>query len=270
MDGIQNKVVFITGASSGIGAALAEDFAAQGAHLALAARRAARLEALSEKCQKLGVKALALPCDVTDAQAVSRAVSQAREHFGRLDIVIANAGYGVVGNLADLKIEDYRRQFETNIFGVLNTIYSSLEALKASKGRLAVVGSINGHVSLPGGSSYAMSKFAIRALCDSLWYELAPHGISVTLISPGFVASEIRVVDNRGVHHPHTKDPIPRWLVVPTPKAARQMVKAIMRRRPEAIITGHGKVIVFLQRHFHWLVRWITGVSRLSARPQTH
>ena len=99
-----------------------------------------------------------------------------------------------------------------------------------------------------------MSKFAIRALALSLGPELAPSGVSVTLISPGFIESEIRQVDNRGVHHPRAKDPLPPWLVMPAEVAARKIVSAAYRRRREAIITFHGKVLVFVQRFAPWVL----------------
>jgi short-subunit dehydrogenase len=100
-----------------------------------------------------------------------------------------------------------------------------------------------------------MSKFAVRALAGALDYELRPHGVAVTLISPGFIESEIRQVDNRGVHHPHAKEPLPAWLFMRTDVAARKIVRAAYRRRREAIITVHGKVLVSLQRFAPWVLR---------------
>jgi short-subunit dehydrogenase len=100
-----------------------------------------------------------------------------------------------------------------------------------------------------------MSKFAVRALALALGPELAPHGVSVTLISPGFIASEIRQVDNRGVRHPHAREPVPAWLLMPADVAARKIVSAAYRRRREAIITLHGKVFVWLQRFAPWALR---------------
>jgi short-subunit dehydrogenase len=100
-----------------------------------------------------------------------------------------------------------------------------------------------------------MSKFAIRALAQALGPELASHGVTVTLISPGFVESEIRQVDNRGVHHQFAKDPLPPWLPMPADVAAKKIVAAAYRRRREAIVTVHGKVLVWLQRFAPWVLR---------------
>ncbi|MGH7829386.1 MAG: SDR family oxidoreductase, partial [Candidatus Binatia bacterium] len=127
MKKFQGKVVFITGASSGIGAALAREFARHGARVALLARRRERLERLTKEIEDRGGAALALAADVTVDGEIDAAVQAAVAKWGGIDVVVANAGFGVVGPLKDLTLEDYRRQFETNVFGVLRTIYATLE-----------------------------------------------------------------------------------------------------------------------------------------------
>ena len=261
------KSVWITGASSGIGEALAHEFAKRGARVVLTGRRMDRLQTLAQQINNNGGTALALELDVTlDGQCES-VVHQIIQQFGGLDVVIANAGFGVMGNVSRLQLEDYRRQFETNIFGVLRTIQAGIPEVKKTKGSLVLVGSVMGHLSLPGGSPYAMSKFAVRALADSLHGEMRPHGVGVTLISPGFVRSEIHQVDNQGVHHPGASKPLPAWVYMDTDTAARQMVDAILSRRAESIITFHGKVAIFLKQHFDGLVRWIISRSVKARQP---
>lgn len=254
MTRFSGQAVFITGASSGIGAALAREFARCGADVVLAARRAERLEALAEEIRRGGRRALAVGCDVTRDGDVERAMAAARTAFGRVDVVVANAGFGVVGDVERLTLDDYRRQFETNVFGVLRTVWAALDDVKRARGRIAIIGSVSGHLATPGSSPYAMSKFAVRALAEALGHELAPQGVSVTLISPGFVESEIRRVDNAGRLREAAPDPIASWLVMPAERAARQIVDAIARRRREAVITGHGRATVFLNRHAPWLI----------------
>jgi short-subunit dehydrogenase len=261
------QVVFITGASSGIGAALAREFARQGADLVLLGRRAARLTALAGELERGGRRALAVTADVTVDGDLEKAVVQARAVFGRLDVVVANAGFGVVGPVERLGLADYRRQFETNVFGVLRTVHATLAVLKASRGRLAIIGSVAGYVATPGSSPYSMSKFAVRALAEALGHELAPAGVSVTLISPGYVDSEIRRVDNHGRLQTDAPEPVPAWLVVPASRAARQIVRAVARRRREAVITGHGKIAVFTQRHAPWLVARFMRAFGVRSRP---
>lgn len=252
----RDKVVLITGASSGIGEELARQLGQSGAKLALAARRRERLDKLADEIAAAGgARPLVAECDVTRDGDVERVVAEAVRTWGKLDVVIANAGFGVMGPLAKLSLEDYRRQFETNVFGVLRTIYAALSEIRKAEGHLALMGSVSGWAASPGASPYAMSKFAVRALANSITPELALSGVKVTLISPGFVASEIRRVDNRGRLHDAVKEPIPAWLVVKTDKAARQMLRAIARGKREAIITGHGKILVGLERFMPWMIR---------------
>jgi short-subunit dehydrogenase len=252
----RDKSVLITGASSGIGAELATQLAQAGARLTLTARRRDLLESLAQKLSAAGAAApLVVECDVTRDADVTNAVSGCLRQHGKLDVVIANAGFGVVGFLDKLALDDYRRQFESNVFGVLRTIYATLPALEKSKGNLVLLGSVAGWAASPGASPYAMSKFAIRALANAITPELRLDGIKVTLISPGFVASDIRRTDNRGTVHASAKDPIPDWLVLDTPTAARQMLRAIARGQREAIITNHGKALVFLARFMPWVIR---------------
>jgi short-subunit dehydrogenase len=249
------NAVFITGASSGIGAALAREFAREGGDVALAARRLDRLEALAAEIEKTGRRAVVIPCDVTRDGDLERAADRARAAFGKLDVVVANAGFGVSGMLETLSLDDYRRQLETNVFGVLRTVYATLEDLKKTRGRLVLIGSVSGHVGVPGSSAYSMSKFAVHGLAASLGHELAPYGVAVTLISPGFVESEIRQVDNRGVWRAEApRRPIPPSMVMATPRAARQIVGAVAGRRREVVITGFGKTAVFFQRHLPGLL----------------
>lgn len=268
MKKIKPKVVVITGASSGIGSALAQSFLQSGASVVLLARRIDRLLEIAKPWQAVGRKVLCLACDVTKPQDLTKAVQQYQQVLGPSDLVIANAGFGVVGNVEKLTAQDYQRQFDTNIFGVLNTLWATLDDLKATGGGFGVVGSVNGYAALPGNSAYAMSKFAVRALCVSLRGELAPYGIAVTHIAPGFVQSEIRRVDNQGNHHPGARDIVPLWLQMPAQTAANQIQKALIRRKPEVVITLHGKIVVwwvrFFPKCFATTLRWLG----IHARPE--
>jgi short-subunit dehydrogenase len=269
MGRFDGKVALITGASSGIGEALARELAGQGAAVALVARRVERLQALAADIASRGGRAVAIAGDVAADGDMERAVATAVDHFGGLDVVVANAGFGVAGRLEKLTIEDYRRQLETNVFGVLRTVFASLPELKRRRGTLALVGSVAGFLPGPGTSAYALSKAAVHSLAKSLRGELGAHGIGVVLISPGFVASEIRRVDNQGVLREQAPDPIPRWLQMPADKAARAIARAIARRKREAIITFHGKLAVFLERFTPWLVARVVGkVKRRPSDPE--
>jgi short-subunit dehydrogenase len=264
-DVFRSKAILITGASSGIGEELAEQLAQQGALLTLAARRTDVLARLADRIAAAsGSRPLVIECDVTRDGDVEHAVAETVRVRGKLDIVFANAGFGVAGLFTKLSLADYRRQFETNVFGVLRTVYAALPEITRVKGQLVITGSIAGWVATPGTSAYAMSKFALRALANSITPELAQLGVGLTLISPGFVESNIRRVDNRGNLHAEAPEPLPAWLVMRRRKAARQILRAVHRRRREAIITGHGRILVALERLAPWIVRAVG--RRMAAR----
>lgn len=251
-----DHVAFITGASSGIGAALAREFAAQGADVVLCARRRERLAQLADEIHsKYGKKALAIECDVTRDGDLEKAVAQAEKELGRIDVVVANAGYAVAGRLEQLSFDHYRRQFETNVFGVLRTIYTTLEPLKKSRGRLVLIGSIAGALSIPNNTAYSMSKNAIRGLAEGLSTELAFHGISVTHIMPGFIGTEIFTIDNEGKPMEKAEFLPPKILTMSAETAARQIARAAYHRRRERVVTLHGKAVVMTKRLFPGLVR---------------
>jgi short-subunit dehydrogenase len=262
-----NTTVLITGASSGIGAGLAREFSRRGHGVALVARRVAELETLAAELRAAGGRASAHGGDVTKDGDVARVVAELAAQGITPGIVVANAGFGVVGNAQKLTLADYQRQFATNVEGVIRTFQESVAALRATRGRFVIMGSVAGYVSMPGGSPYAMSKFAVRAFAEALHGDLKSAGIGVTLISPGFVQSDIRRVDNRGGLHPDVSDPISPWLVMPTDKAARVMVNGILRGKREVIVTLHAKLIILASRFFPRLLRF--GMLRgARARPE--
>jgi short-subunit dehydrogenase len=252
----RDKAVLITGASSGIGEGLALQLAQAGAKLTLAARRREQLEAVARKiAARGGAVPILAQCDVARDGDIEQVLAESVRRWGKLDVVFANAGFGVVGAFKKLSVGDYRRQFETNVFGVLRTIYAVLPELEKSRGNLAITGSVSGWVSPPGASPYCMSKFAVRALANSVTPELRRVGVKLTLISPGFVVSNIRRVDNRGTVHPDAADPVPAWIQMPTEKAARQILHAVARGKKEQIVTLHGKLFIAFERFLPWLNR---------------
>jgi NAD(P)-dependent dehydrogenase (short-subunit alcohol dehydrogenase family) len=251
MDSLANKVALITGASSGIGEGLAREFARRGAIVAVLARRKKRLDDLARELDPRSERILAIECDVTKESDLAAAVQQVVVRFGRLDIVVANAGVSVAGTVESASVEEYRLAFDTNVFGVVNTVRAAAEALRASHGTLAIIGSMAGFGLVPGAAPYVMSKFGVRGLADSLRLELAPT-VSVTHIAPGFVASEIR----------GAKDPAPAWLILSTAAASRTIVNAIARRRRECVLPFHAKAYVAAERHAPWLSRRIISLKR--------
>lgn len=244
MDSLKNKVVFITGASSGIGEALACDYAKNGSNVILLARRFELISSLAEKLSKKYQKCIPIKCDVTCDGDLEKAVLEGIKIFGKIDVVIANAGFGRPGKLEDLNLNAYKEQFETNVFGVLRTIYATLNELKKTKGSLCIIGSVNGIVSLfEGTSAYTMSKFAIRGLIQPLSLELSHHQISVTHVMPGFVKTEF---DKKYKNKRKKKYD---WLKINAGEASDLIIKAIKNKDLEVVLTRHGKFAVWVEHY---------------------
>jgi NADP-dependent 3-hydroxy acid dehydrogenase YdfG len=191
-EGIQGKVVVITGASSGLGEATAKLLSAQGATVAVGARRADRLKALANEISDNGGKALAIATDVTNRDQVKALVEQAVERFGRVDVMINNAGLMPQAPLERLKVDEWERMIDVNIKGVLYGIAAALPHMQRQKaGHFINVSSVAGHRIGPGFAVYAATKHAVRALSEGLRQEVKPYNIRTTVISPGAVATEL-------------------------------------------------------------------------------
>lgn len=189
---IAGKVVVITGASSGLGHATAELLAAEGATVVLAARRGDRIEALAETLRNAGGKALAVKTDVTDRQQVKELVDQTVESFGRIDVLLNNAGLMPLAPLEMLKTDEWDQMIDVNLKGVLNGIAAALPHMKSQKsGHIINVSSVYGHKLGPAATVYCATKFAVRALSEGLRQEVKPYNIRTTVISPGAVATEL-------------------------------------------------------------------------------
>ena len=189
---IEGKVVVITGASSGLGEATARHLSAQGANLVLGARRVDRLNTLADKLSGNGGKAIALETDVTQREQVKRLVDAAVQTYGRIDVVINNAGLMPQSLLESLMVDDWDRMIDVNIKGVLYGIAAALPYMKEQKsGHIINVSSVAGHKVGPGGAVYSATKHAVLALSEGLRQEVKPYNIRTTVISPGAVATEL-------------------------------------------------------------------------------
>jgi NADP-dependent 3-hydroxy acid dehydrogenase YdfG len=189
---IEGKVVVITGASSGLGEATARLLSAQGASVVLGARRVDRLRVLADELSRRGGKALAVPTDVIQCDQVKRLVDAAVQTYGRIDVMINNAGLMPQALLERLKIDEWNRMIDVNIKGVLYGIAAALPHMKQQKaGHFINVSSVAGHRVGPGFAVYAATKYAVRALSEGLRQEVKPYNIRTTVISPGAVATEL-------------------------------------------------------------------------------
>ncbi len=189
---IEGKVVVITGASSGLGEATARLLSTEGATVVLGARRFDRLQSLAEELTGRGGKALAMPTDVTDCNQVKRLVDTAVETYGRVDVMLNNAGLMPLSPLERLKVDEWDRMIDVNLKGVLYGIAAALPHMKRQQaGHIINVSSVAGHKVRAGGAVYAATKHAVRALSEGLRQEVKSYNIRTTVISPGVVASEL-------------------------------------------------------------------------------
>lgn len=190
--GIDGKVVVITGASSGLGEATARWLSAQGAIVVLGARRLERLRELADELTATGGQALAVATDVTDPDQVEQLVSAAVERYSRIDVMLNNAGLMPHSPLERRKIDDWNRTIDVNLKGVLYGIAAALPHMQRQKsGHIINVSSVAGHKVRPGGAVYSATKTAVRVLSEGLRQEVKPWNIRTTVISPGAVATEL-------------------------------------------------------------------------------
>lgn len=224
---IAGKVVVITGASSGLGEAAARLLSAQGAAVALGARRADRLKSLTDELTGRGGKALALTTDVTRREQVKGLVDAAVQAFGRIDVMVNNAGLMPQSLLERLRVDEWDRMIDVNIKGVLYGIDAALPIMTQQKaGHFINVSSVAGHKVRPGSSVYAATKHAVLALSEGLRQEVKPYNIRTTVISPGAVATELP----DGVADPDTAQRIKAFyadVAIPANSFARAVAFAI-------------------------------------------
>jgi NADP-dependent 3-hydroxy acid dehydrogenase YdfG len=189
---IEGKVVVITGASSGLGEAAARHLSAEGATVVLGARRVGRIESLAAELTDRGGQALAMATDVTDCAQVKQLVDAAVETYGRIDVMLNNAGLMPQSPLERLRVDEWDRMIDVNLKGVLYGIAAALPHMQRQQaGHIINVSSVAGHKVRAGGAVYAATKHAVRVLSEGLRQEVKPYNIRTTVISPGVVATEL-------------------------------------------------------------------------------
>jgi len=236
----QDKVVIITGASSGIGKELSLQLAAQKAKLVLAARHAETLDAVAAQCRTIGGEAVTVPTDVTDPEQCRRLVERAAG-FGRIDMLVNNAGatmWARVDEVTDLSI--FEKVMRTNYLGSVYCTYYALSHLKQARGRIVGVSSLTGKAGVPTRSGYAASKHAMVGFFDSLRVELRGSGVSVTMVYPGFVATGVQARGFGPDGQPLGHTPLQMDAIMPTATCARIILRAAARRQREEVMTLRG------------------------------
>lgn len=252
---LENKVILITGASSGIGEALARQCAAKKAKVIVVGRSREKIKAVTDLIYHEGGEAYSIVADICRTEDVQRITRESLERWERIDVLVNNAGYGVHGNFADVSLEIIRNNFETNFFATLNLTKSVLPYMIGQKsGMIVNIESIVSLRSMPSNSSYSATKHALHAMSEAMRIELAPSNINVLSVCPGLIRTNFS--ENR-LHVGEDKIKTPPWLYMPASKCAAKIIRAIEKNKRQVVITNHAKIIAFLQRLSPSLVDFI-------------
>ena len=244
----RENVCIITGASSGIGRELALQLAQQGAWLVLSARNEHRLEEVAHACRQLGGKAIVVPADVSREADCKRLVASAVDRYGRIDTLVNNAGISMFARFEEVAdMEILERIMAVNFFGSMYCTHYALPHLKQTKGRIVGVSSLTGKNGVPTRTAYAASKHAMAGFFDSLRIELQDSGVSVTMIYPGFVATEVRERAFGADGKPMKKTTAREDKVMTAEACARLIIRAAARRRRELVMTARARIAQWLK-----------------------
>jgi short-subunit dehydrogenase len=245
---VKDKVVIITGASKGIGAELARQLAARGVRLVLAARGETELEAVAGECRKRGAEVVAVRADVAIERDCQAIVAGAITAFGRLDVLVNNAGATMWARFEDVRdMSILERIMQVNYMGAVYCTHHALPHLRASKGLIVGVSSLAGKTGVPTRTGYSAAKHAMTGFFDSLRIELAGSGVDVTMIYPGFVATGIRENATGPDGKPILVSPVKEGEVMSVEDCAARIARAMERREREVVMTARGKIGLFLK-----------------------
>jgi short-subunit dehydrogenase len=254
---VKNKVIVITGASSGIGRALAKEFASQGARLSLGARRTELLEELRKELPETEI--LIQKTDVSIESNCRQLIDETIKRFGQIDVLINNAGISMRAIFEDVDLKVIKQLMDVNFYGTVYCTKFALPYLLKTKGSLVGVISIAGYVGLPGRSGYSASKFAIRGFLDTVRIENLKTGLHVLVAAPGFTTSEVRksALTSNGLHQGET--PRNENSMMSAEECAHHILNAVRKRKRQLILTfAEGKLTVFVGKFFPALLDRIT------------
>lgn len=262
---LEGKVIVITGASAGIGEAIARECASRGASVVLAARRIERLERIAKELESSGAKALAIKIDVSKEEDCECMVAAAVERFGRLDVLVANAGYGLMARAAETNDGDARRLFDVNVFGLLSCCRAAVPVMrKQGGGHLILISSVAGSIVSPLSGAYCATKAAVNALGKAMRQELRQDGIDVSIICPGPVRTEFHslIAERTGM----AVEAGPKSAVQGAEDIARIVTRCVSRPERLVITSPAMRLARLAYAHFPWLVeRMLSGRLRASS-----
>jgi len=258
----QDKVVLVTGGSSGLGHAIAEAFAQAGAKVAIAALEPEAVRDAAENLQKAGYDVLGVHADITRQDDVDRLFDQTLSRFGRLDVLVNNAGRSMRGNIADTTPEQFRELLELNLIALVRCTRAALPHLLAQKGHVVNIGSLAAKSASRWVGAYPATKHAVAAYSQQLRLELGPKGLHVLLVCPGpIVRKGLRLFPLEGLEDipDRARGPGAGLKVPPIPpeKIARDILRACQRRRPELIVPWYARILFALLHLWPTFADWL-------------
>jgi len=265
---MKDKVVIVTGASSGIGLAIAREFARLGAKVVLAARRSEILESIESSLKSAGYEAIAVKTDVTSEEDCRNLVSKTIEEYGHLDILINNAGISMRALFRDVDISVLKRLFDVNFWGAVNCTKYALPYLIENKGSVVGVSSVAGFVGLPGRTGYSASKYALHGFLETLRIENLKNGLHVLIMCAGFTKSDIRKKALTADGSPQGFTPREEEKMMLPEDVAKAIVRAIHHRRNYRIITFEGKMTALVKRIAPRFIEYV-AYRRMAKEPDS-
>ncbi len=248
MKDLKDKVVVITGASSGIGKALAKACAKENAKVVLAARREEKLAKIASKLKSKGVEVLICPTDVSIESDCKRLVDSAMAEFGRIDVLVNNAGISMRAMFKDLDLQVLKNVMDVNFWGTVYCSKYALEPLLKSEGALVGISSVAGYRGLPGRTGYSASKFAMHGFLEALRTEHYKDPIDILLVCPGFTASEIREAALTADGKKQGQSPKKEEKMMTAEEVADEIIQSIKKAKRSTVLTSQGKLTVLLNR----------------------
>ena len=265
---MKNKLVIVTGASSGIGRACAEKFAQEGANLVLAARSADKLSEVAENIARYGVQVLSVVTDVSKEEDCKNLVEKALIKFGKIDVLVNNAGISMRAVFADLDVSVLKKVMDVNFWGTVYCTRYALASLLENKGSVVGVSSIAGYKGLPGRTGYSSSKFAMHGFLEALRIENIKKGLHVLIACPGFTASNIRNTALAADGSSQGETPRDEQKMMQPEEVAMRIVSAVNYRKDRLTLTFSGKLTVLLNKFFP---KWVDKLvyNHMSKEPDS-
>lgn len=249
----KDKVVIITGATSGIGEACAEVFGREGAKIAITGRNSQKLEQTALKLQSKNIEVLSILADAGSEADNQRMAAETLAHYGRIDILINNAGISMRALFQDLDLEVFRKVMDTNFWGTVYATKFCLPAILESKGSIIGISSINGYRGTPARTAYTASKYAMNGFFESLRTEVMKKGVHVLVVAPGFTSSNIRNTALTADGSSQGESPRDESKMMTSEEVAEHILKATLKRKRDIVLTSQGKLAVFLNK-------WMPGI----------